>query len=252
VLFLVFILSSCVEEPTVSPVIRPYSSIRVGNFSNNVASINIEIDGEINYSIPQHQLTEHFDVTSGQRMFIVTNDGGDTLFNSKVTATSYEEITLLFTGYSAPGPTPEDKFNNTFVDFPYSEGIVYILNGPDNADTAWVHYIDVIADTPTDTSRSFLARCIDMDDAEADPVDADDELGFNTVQSVALTPGNKKFLFLFQTNESDVNPTYDTLGNFNMNLEGGVRHYLFLTGTTEVEGIVPVHKVQVPLPVRSK
>ena len=247
-LLISFIISACVEEPTISPASRPYSSISLGNFSDNVVSINVEIDGEMNFTIAKNQLTEHFDVTSGQRKFVITNNDGDTLYSGNITISSYEEITFLFSGYSAPG----DELNNTFNYYPYSEGVVYLNNGPEADTTCWIHYLDVISDTPNDTSKSFIARCVDMDDMEADPVDADEELTFNTVQSIALEPGNKKFLFLIQTNDSEIDPTYDTLGVYDVNLEGGVRHYLFLTGKTVMDGISTVHKVQVPLPVRSK
>lgn len=250
ILFIGFTLYSCVDEPTVSEVKRPYSSVRIGNFSENVASFNVEIDGEINHTVPKFELTDRFDLDSGQRDFVVTNNNGDTLYSSRIAVTSYEEITLLFTGYSAPG----DEFNNTFSDFSYSEGVVYIQNGPDADTSSWVHMFDVISDTPNDTSRAFTAKSLSlaaMD--EDDPDDPGVELSFNTVQSVELPAGDSRFIFLIQTNEGiTVNRQYDTLGVYDANLEGGVRHYLFLTGKTDTNSVVPIRKVQVPLPDRNK
>lgn len=250
-LFIAFIFYSCVEEPTVPEVKRPYSSVRLGNFSNNVGQINVEIEDvdktKKNYTISQKQLTEHFDIMSGQRPVVVSNDAGDTLYSGSITMSSYEEITLMFSGYSAPG----DEFNNTFAEYSYSEGIVYIENGPDSPDTCWIHYINTISDTPNDTSESFIVRCVNLDDEDADEIDAPDLLAFNTVQSIETVAGNKKILFLDEV-VSGVEPVYDTLGVYDVNLEGGVRHYLFLSGKSDIDGIDVTHDVQVPLPVRSK
>ncbi len=250
-LFIALILYSCVDEPTISEVKRPYSSVRLGNFSNNVAQINVEIvdsDGSTkSFSVSQNQLTEHFDIMSGARDVTVTNNGGEEIYSGNITMSAFEEITLLFTGYSAPG----DEFNNTFADFSYTEGVVYIENGPDNADTAWIHCIDVISDTPDDTSNSFIVRTIDLDNPDADEMDAPDLVAFNTVQSFDLAAGNKQMLFLDEV-VSGVEPVYDTLGVFDVNIEGGVRHYLFFTGKSEADGIIVVHDIETPLPVRNK
>ena len=247
ILFISLALYSCVDEPTVSEVKRPYSSVRLGNFSDNVAKINVSIDGATNYSVAQYELSDRFDLDSGQRNVVVTNDNGDTLYNSRVTMSSYEEITLLFTGYSAPG----DDFNNTFADYSYSEGVVYIQNGPDADTSAWVHMFDVISDTPTDISRTFTAKAISNLE-EDDPDDPGVELSFNTVQSVEVPAGDTKFVFLIEIGDRQANKVYDTLGVYDANLEGGVRHYLFLTGITDTMGVTAVRKVQVPLPDRSK
>ncbi|PKL87553.1 MAG: hypothetical protein CVV23_14760 [Ignavibacteriae bacterium HGW-Ignavibacteriae-2] len=252
ILFISVMLYSCIEEPTISEVKRPYSSLRLGNFSRNVETLNIEItnaDGTvIKKTVNKNQMTTHFDIASGTRAFVVKNGNGDVLIQKNISVSSYEEITLLFSGTSKPG----DDFYNTFGEIAYSEGDVYVYNGPKADTTAWLHYFDFISEMEEDgvLAKNFIARCVDKSTGKF--VDADEEFSFNIIQSLATSPGEKRLLLLNLLNPGSTDPKYDTLGKHDINVEGGKRHYLFITGSPIANPLELVKSVESPLPVRSK
>ena len=66
---LVYVISGCVEEPTISPIIRPFSSVRLGNFAYNADTIDVAItnpDSSVTMksNIMVNTMTDYFDVPS--------------------------------------------------------------------------------------------------------------------------------------------------------------------------------------------
>ena len=91
-LFLTIVYYGCVEEPTIDPVKRPYTLLRVANFSYNVDTLNVSIDaGKTVFSLYKNELpAQYFEIESGKRHFFVTTPSGDTLYNERITIGSYE------------------------------------------------------------------------------------------------------------------------------------------------------------------
>ena len=161
-----FILTSCYEEPIIEPISRPYSSVRVGNFSYNQAGFegNIDqfsfyVDGELKGTVNLNTFTDYFDLPSGDRNFVLLR-GTDTVFNNKITITSYEEISLVFDGVYAPSVDTLMSFSAYGI----SDGFVYIYEAP-NGDTANVFTINVAPNTSTENqikySMSFVSTNLD-------------------------------------------------------------------------------------------
>ena len=101
ILFIIIGLAfyGCVDEPNIDPVKRPYTSVRVANFSNNQATLNVSVDGEFIQNVDQNALTTYFDLNSGSREYVLRDANGNEIFNKPITMVSYEEVTLVFSGY---------------------------------------------------------------------------------------------------------------------------------------------------------
>lgn len=116
-----FILYSCVDEPYIEPVKRPFTLARVGNFTN-VGSLELYIDGEKKADLARGALTNVMEIQSGDREVALLNQS-DTVYSGIITMNSYHEQSLLFGGYFSQ--------NENEVDFvSRKDGITYALNEP--------------------------------------------------------------------------------------------------------------------------
>jgi hypothetical protein len=153
-----FILNSCLEEPTIPPVQRPYSVVRVGNFSMNLQSFSVFIDdaqpvGTLS-SLAKGAITDYFDVSSGKRTFKIVDANSNTVFEKQIDIASFERVTVIFAGYYST-----DELQNTFGNFEFSGGEVYIDYSPAQ-DSISLFFVHASPDSPTDTTKklSITAR----------------------------------------------------------------------------------------------
>lgn len=244
--FLTLLLFSCVNEPTIEPTPTPYTSVRLGNFADNVGTITVSIQIEskdknvpnevvTQKTIQKGDLTEYFDLISGKRIIVVTDENGAEIFKGQQNFTSYDEANLLFSGYSAPG----DDINNTFGPFYFSDGVVYLREEPQLDTLVWVHYFNLISDTPEALSPAITVESIDSVNNENVATNA--AFKFNTVKGVNVSPGEKTF---------SVKVGEDEISNYSAAITSGKRYYLFIVGP--VGNPVFYLNSQAPLPIRNK
>ena len=62
---------SCIDEPEIDPVTQPFSTVRVGNFSTE--SFTLQIDGENKGTLGVNEVMDWIDMTSGQRTYTITS-----------------------------------------------------------------------------------------------------------------------------------------------------------------------------------
>ncbi|PJC60415.1 MAG: hypothetical protein CO025_03285, partial [Ignavibacteria bacterium CG_4_9_14_0_2_um_filter_37_13] len=186
-LLLVVTYYGCVEEPTIDPVKRPYTLLRVANFSYNVDTLIVSIDkGKKVLNLYKYQApSQYFDIESGKRQFLVTTPAGDTLYNDKINIGAYEEVSLFFTGFSKP----HDDLLNTFGYAQYVNGVVYLYEGM-GIDTTVIQCANFAPDTPADSSIKY--RVLITDTTTKTVVKEVTSLGFNSFVGSAL-PGNKSY-----------------------------------------------------------
>ena len=240
-LFALF-LTGCVDEPTIAPVKRPYSVIRVGNLSANVDNIDVSIfDVELEqielFSLQRNVFTDYFTVPSGKRRFFVKNSvSGDTLFNKTIDITSYEEITVYFGGYySASIDT------SSFSHFTFSEGMIYSYEAP-APDSLFVFFINAVGySPPADTSKS-LAVWRDTT-ANTDSLTIIRELEYGKCFGAHMGAATYNLSFI-------VEATKDTVATFSDEFSAGTRNFIYISGTPSNYGIVK--EVKEPLPIRDK
>ncbi|GAB4291615.1 MAG: hypothetical protein Kow0098_11010 [Ignavibacteriaceae bacterium] len=240
----VLVLPGCFEEPTIPAVERPYSSVRVGNFGFNTDVINLTIDGVSYGSINKYEFTDRFDLLSGKRSFLVTNSAGDELFNGSVTAVSYEEMSIVFDGFSAPGV---DTLNS-FAAYPITDGLVYLDESPAAGETK-VIVTNVAPDTDTSNVKRYTLNFIN-DAAGIDSITG--LIVFNETQTFNL-PAGDYFVWVLEDTTADPNAVikqYDTLNSVTTTFGSTMREYFFIAGDPNVAEVIRL--TEAPLPVRSK
>lgn len=239
ILIFIGLLVGCVDEPTIEPAPIPYSTVRVGNFADNVDAIQVTIDGEKSYTINKGELTPYFDLTSGKRDFVVTNTASsETIFTSSIEVTAYEELTIVLSGYSAPG----DEFNNSFTNFNFTEGFVYLFEGPEDPNNVWVRFFNVISDTPDEAAPEIA---IESYDVTGDSSVTTSTFAFNEYVGLSVPQGAKSFVVLNDAAEPDTLAVFE--GN---NVEAGNDYFFFVARQDTT--LTLYSNSRVPLEVRSK
>jgi hypothetical protein len=232
------LLYSCIDEPTIEPTPLPYTSVRLGNFSANVDAINVTIDGEQSFDIENGNLTNYFDLISGKRGFLVTNTtSSEVIFEADLEVTSYEELNVLFSGYSAPG----DDINNSFGNTNYTEGVVYLLEEPEEGRVR-VRFFNMISDSPDTTSIDIILDVYDVAGDSSQTTSS--EIAFNEVIGLEIEEG-QKIINVLNADETDTLYTYDA-----GNIELGYDYFVFITGLLDEYEVVMNRRT--PLEVREK
>jgi len=236
-------LTACVEEPTISPVARPFSMIRVGNLSLNVNDVNVkilDIDKNVirDNSISKNQFTDYFEVPSGSRRFIALA-GGDTLYNKAIDITSYGEFSIFFIGYAS---TNADE--NTFTILSRSEGDTYFLNTP-GPDSAVVRVIHASGATPTDTTAALAVTSIYTAPGSSSEtvLNVKSDLAFGQIALINVPAVPNNFSFVVGT---------DTVSTFLANLNPGTMNYVCVTGPLNPDNIDIFLNSHAPLAVMEK
>jgi len=255
ILLFSFILSSCIEEPFIDPVKRPYSVIRVSNFSSNVAAINVTIDGTspaaglANLGISS--FTGYFDINSGTRKFLVKNVAtGDTVFNKNIEIASYEIATIAFAGFFST-----DKLINSFGNVMFEEGQVYQNTAPKTG-TLNVFIINAAAsiDTLDAKKLTILTKYKHSDSTNYVNIENKTGLEFNKIHSITnktptgpnLFPGN----YLLDIKDEKGLTVMEFPSDSSFNASAGMRYYMFIYGPPN--NIKAFLDEQIPQPVRPK
>lgn len=244
-----FIFTSCYEEPIIEPISRPYSSVRVGNFSynapgftGNIDQFNFYIDGELKGTVNLNSFTDYFDVPSGDRVFVLLN-GTDTIYNDKVTITSYEEISLIFGGVYAPSV---DTLMS-FAPYAISDGLVYLYEAPDGNNVN-VMTSNLAPNTATENqikySLAFVSANFDTTIRNL--------YEYNTTRGLKVPAGDYTVWVMEDTTDNplSIEPLFDTLSTFTGNFSAGMIENLFITGDPSTP--VVIKNQQAPLAVRPK
>lgn len=239
-------LFSCVDEPTITPVSVPYTSLRVGNFSSNVSPMTITIDGKNVGTITADQITSRFDVTSGSRNFVITDGAGNKVYDKSVSVGSFEEETLLFAGYSSDIDTV-----NSFGVSPLTEGVVYLKEAPP-ADTSWFNLINMVTDASIDIAGKDIFYSVTPADTSISKETLEGFVKFGANEKVGSAFASQKYYYTFKDSTS-ADTTGSTPGmaiKDSLQLVSGMRYYLFISGTRSSFHVVVDEEA--PLPIRSK
>ncbi len=238
-------LYSCVEEPTIEPVKTPFSSIRLGNFSSNVDQMSVSVydtDGSLitTKTLAQDQLSDRFDVTSGQRRFEVKDGAGNVIYDKQITVISYEEDLIAFTGYSSTVDTL-NSFNVVTV----AEGLTFLLEAPP-ADSAWVNIVNFATDTPEQGAKPVDFALFVPDTAGNDTVFSSFSNGNQVTypgKEGAHVPAGTYTL------TCSIDTTY-VVTKEGVSIGSGMRYYFYISG--QPREFTVIEDEQAPLPVRPK
>jgi hypothetical protein len=244
-----FFFVGCFEEPTIEPIKRPYSTVRVGNFSYNRAGFagnldqfNVYVDGELKGSVALHQFTGYFDLPSGKRRFVLIA-GTDTIYKGDVSINSYEEMSIVFDGVYAPAV---DTLMS-FAPYSISDGFVYAPDAP-SAGNAFVYTTNVAPNTDTENQIKYSLSIVSttLDTTKRNLYE------YNQTYGVEIPAGDYTVWVMEDVTDNPlaITPDYDTLANFQTTFGAGLRENLFITGDPKSPLIVQDN--QTPLPVRPK
>lgn len=238
-------LYSCVDEPTITPVTVPYTSLRVGNFTSNVDPMTITIDGKNVGTFAANKISSRFDVTSGARNVVITDGAGNKVFDKNLSAVSFDEETMLFAGYSST----IDTVNSLGVNI-VSEGVVYLKEAPP-ADTAWVNLINLVTDAPAEPAREIYYLIEPADTSiSRDSLQGFIKYGSNEKVGSALRSQNYLYTLIDSTSADTLGSTPGITVKGSINFVSGMRYYLYISGTRNNFDVVADE--QSPLPIRPK
>ncbi len=231
ILFLLGLFAyGCIEEPFIEPVKRPFSVIRVANFTSNLNPLTVEVDGKTVGTLAVGELTNYFDVNSGGRTFTIKDNAGNTVFSKSIQIISYEEETVVLAGYYSSVDTL-----NTFALTTYTDGLTYIYELP-KADTSVVHVINCLTDTPTEAGQKVNLSYV----SGTDTTSAFTAAAFADKNTFSLGQGD--YTFIVSDDSTSISKNV-TIGNQK-------RYTVFIHGTAmSIEATVDE---QTSLPARSK
>ena len=169
------------------------------------------------------------------RIFIVL-EGADTVFDASLRINSYDESSILYTGFNEPGV---DSLH-TFGAIQLLDGVVYLFETPAAGFTRMI-YSNLASPTPTENSKRYrvaLSTPVSRDTTEA--------LDFNKSTTVDMKTGEYLVSVVFDVPVGDPVSVLDSM----MTFSEGMREYIFITG--DPSSPVIVRDTRAPLPVRSK
>lgn len=228
----------CFEEPVIDPVKVPYTSVRIGNFSFNVDELNISIDGISKGKVAKNQLTGYFDLVSGERGVVLTDNSGNKIFEGSFIASSYEEQTIIFDGYYLP-----NNDLNSFASYSITDGFVYLDESPASGNVK-IHTSNLSPNTDTSDTKKYYV----FYESNSNEV-LEGAIEYNNTSTLNVEAGDYTIHVLENIGEAN-DPVYSELANSSQSMTAGMRYYVFLTGDPKLPEIT-VNEVA-PLPVRSK
>jgi len=238
------LITGCFEEPIIAPVGAPYSSIRVGNFSYNVPEINVYVDGELKSTLNNNEIPNvNFDLPSGERKFKIIDGAGSTVFDKNLTINSYDELSILFTGFYAPGVDTLHSFG------PYqlTDGAVYL---PENPAAGFTRMIFSNVSPPTLVENSKIYGIILSTPTTRDTTEADDFMAFNKGITVNMKAGEYTVSVVYDNLDTVEEGDLVTVLDSTITFSEGMREYVFVTG--DPSSPIIVRDTRAPLPVRPK
>ncbi len=227
-LMLGLVLYSCIDEPFIEPVKRPYSSIKFVNLSVNEDNMKVTVDGtqpvaSLN-AMPLASSTEYFDVNSGKRNIKVFNEAGELIFDKNIDVTSFERIIVVFSGKYSPV-----DLENTFTHFEIAEGEIYVSSKPAQ-DSLNIYLVQASTNVDTSSTKTYQIDATykpDNSDVTKDTTYSS-SLAFGNVAGVGnAVPGTYQFSYITDT---------DTLyypENEMTQLNANFRYYIYIYGNPD-------------------
>lgn len=260
---MIFGVYGCAEEPAIKPVERPFSVVRLGNFSNNVANLSVAVYNRENQvlttqTLAQGSFSAYFDVPSGKRRFIVTDLAtGQPILDKEIDIASFERVTVCFGGNYDPNPD-----FRTFNNFSIEEGEVYVSSAPSTGGfnlyvihSSGDNAVDVAPAVGlqgkyifNDTLRTatMISGANALKFSESRTVGTINTATFNATARGSLTAGDYELIFRRVAG----NVYADTLAIRNETFQAGMRYYMMIYGDPAAVQII---KTEVsPPPVRNK
>ena len=232
-LFFLVILS-CVEEPTIVPVERPFSVIRIGNLTTNLDEINVIVIEEMNDedanvyevnnidNLAKNEFTDYFDVLAGRRqVYVLDPQTGDTIFNKAIEATSYNFLTWFFTGYYHPNID-----STTFTGVYVSDGFTYLGQGVAvNEDSLSMIFLHASGPTAVDSVKNIgvFAEFLLLDSTATDTSTLVEEILFGEEFRASLRQGDYTLYFIDTAND-------DTLATYQDQFNDRMMNFIYITG----------------------
>lgn len=223
-------LIGCVDEPTIAPVKRSYSMIRVGNLTNNLDKITVKIYIQIDdydikvddvkslTDINKNSFSDYFEVYSGKRRIEVLDQSGNIIFNKKIEATSFEVSTWFCTGHYHPNID-----STSFNVFTMYDATTYLGSAgklPD--DYLFLAIAHASGDTPKEASAKF--KVISMPASSTDITTYSSEMKYGETINTSAKSGNYTFYILNSASA-------DTLITYQTTLNQSTHTYLYIIGS---------------------
>ncbi|MCF8355730.1 MAG: hypothetical protein K9H48_14860 [Melioribacteraceae bacterium] len=233
---------SCVNEPTIEHVTRPFTMLRMGNFVIN-SDLTVQIDDSAPRTLARNTVMSAFEVKSGARNLLVKDVSGNVIYNRSFDALSYDETTLFFGGWASPVDTV-----TTFGLNSYSDGWTYLNDYTPPKDSGGVFVYNFFADTPTDTAFTIDVTFHEPDSLQ-DTIKMVNEIDFLERDNVQLAAGNYQMV-INEVIDDGSTTTYKLIGIHDITVVEGKRMYISIVGTKSSYDIVT--KGINPLPSRPK
>ncbi len=227
-------LLSCVEEPTIVPVERPFSVLRIGNLTTNLDEITVIIIEEMNDedanvyeekrfdNLAKNELTDYFDVLSGRRQVYVLNpQTGDTIFEKSIEAVSYNILSWYFTGYYH-----QNIDSTSFAGIYLSDGITYLGQGSTiNEDSLSMVFFHASGPTDVDSVKNIgvFMEFLLKDSTVADTSTLIGTFAFGEDSRSVLRQGDYTLYFIDTAND-------DTLATYHDQFNDRLRNFIYITG----------------------
>jgi len=234
-IMIAFTFYSCLNEPEIAPVKVPFTTVRVANFTNS--AVKLVIDGNvINNNLTANSVTNYFDLTSGSRKYVLLAANGDTIYSRPITTISYEEATVVFSGYVDP---TNAKSNSVKVKS-FTDGKTYLNDGvAKESGKTGIVFINTVNLTPLDSLTASAAVKVEYGDTSFTRTLA----ALLDKTSITVPKGIVKIIPSL-TDKGAVNDT------ISYDFKEGKRNYVFISGDlTSVSAIV---NEIVPQTARSK
>lgn len=182
----------------------------------------------------QNPYTEYFDIPSGKKTFTVFDEGGNLIFSKEIELISWERITIVFSGFYST-----DELQNTFGNFEFNEGEVYISRQPVSGASHmyFIHASGPVGDTDSRTYDQISASYIPAGQTEAiDTVFNVPDLAYGNVASIGNLPAGE---YTFTLSAEAGNFIYETT------VAPGLLYYMFIYDSPDN---IKIYKNEVAIP----
>jgi hypothetical protein len=234
-------LMGCVDEPTIAPVERPYSMIRVGNLTSNLDAITVKIYTEIDdydikvddvktlTSITKNSFSDYFEVYSGKRELEALDQSGNIIFEKTIEATSFEVSSWFCMGYYH-----QNIDSTSFNVLPMYDATTYLGSVGKLADSSlFLAIVHASGDTPKEASLKF--KVISVPDSSADITTYSAEMKYSETINTSAKSGNHTFYVINSVSA-------DTILAYPTTLTQDTHTYLYLVGTPGNPSIIKEEK----------
>ncbi len=245
IVFTALTFVSCLDEPTIPQPSQQFAVLRVGNFSPNVATMNVKVDGKTldasMTGLATNDVSNYVTLNSGSKLVFVTNAvTGDTLFNKKVEVTTNNVTSLFFLGEYSKVDTL-----NTFQNLEYYEGLTYVSHTPASG-KANIYFINLIT-TGLTPLPAVESQVVDFRDVTVTPTWKTDSLvaidiatreAYSTANSL---PVGRRFAITV------ANKPATKLASDSVAVAAGKNYFVFAVGNAKgPKVVIPAPKNSIP------